>query len=229
MRGVKWFLAALLLCSCLLGVTIPVYSAHVDCLGCHNLHGGGGDALLIELTTEATCNTCHGLLNPYGFPEALVHDPIGYGVGVQGHITCRECHDSHNNVGSNVKLVGYEYDPETLLGDATGTTLPVTPPAIRVETSAEPAPDPDNPLNSTYRSVTFTSSNDFNIDGTFPGPGICQICHDPNHNIGADCKGCHPHNTGFKPKGCTDINCHDGNGSGALAISNASSHSLDAT
>jgi len=199
---------------------LPQHSG-LGCLGCHNLHGGSAGGLLTEADSESTCLSCHGLLNPFGITEVAVHDPVGYGQGSMGYITCRECHNPHDNIGSNIKLIGYAYDPETGREEGDGQIPALVSPAIRVELSTS---DINNPG---YRTVMFADVGDFNIDGTFPGPGVCQICHAPNHNVGADCSGCHPHDTGFKPKGCTSTGCHDGLGAGALAVSTASSHSTD--
>lgn len=199
----------------------------ITCIGCHNLHGGATDNnLTIEVSTEATCLSCHGPLNPFGITEAAIHDPIGFGVGNQGYISCRECHNPHDNLGNNIKLVGYEYDPQTGLGASAAAPqiLEITNPpdaAIRIETSSEPAPDPLNPYNSNYSGVVFESVADFSRGASNNGP--CQVCHTAGPTTGGDsgvgnfnghawgdnCATCHQHSDGFKKRHC--VECHDDN------------------
>lgn len=200
-------------------------AAHDDydgCFTCHKLHGAGsGTTLLAGADTESTCLACHG---PLGIAtEAATHNPAGLTPGQQGYITCRECHSAHNNTyanaATNLKYVGYTWDPE--VDPAKSTTFNV--PTIRVELSTT---DPAAPV---YRQVTFTGSTDFNIDNTVGGRGACEICHSPFHNQGNNCTtSCHKHATGFSAAGgCTG--CHDGTGVEALAVGPDSPHSETAT
>ncbi|MEK6248582.1 MAG: hypothetical protein N2C12_10415, partial [Planctomycetales bacterium] len=141
---------------------------------------------------------------------AEVHNPLGLASNHPGYITCRECHEAHSNQGGNIKLVGYLNDGENFFE-------PVTPPAIRKEL-------PET-IDLTYNVVTFTSPTEFNIDGS--PIGVCEVCHDPYHNAGNDCTQCHSHSGGFPKPDCTAVGCHDGNGTGALAVGVGSSHSTD--
>jgi hypothetical protein len=207
-----------LICLFMLVCTAPanaIIAEHIsfNC-GCHNLHNSVGANLLIALNSELTCLSCHGPLGTA--TEVTSHNPGGLTPGQQGYVTCRECHDAHNNQGGNVKMVGYNWDPEV------GPTK-FTVPTIRVELSTT---DPVAP--PVYRQVTFTANTDFNIDNMIGGRGICEICHSPFHNRGRDCTTCHQHATGFKPAGgCAG--CHDGTGVEALAVGPDSPHSITAT
>lgn len=208
-------LTAILLAVLLLlgnGASAPVQAllASHDCSYCHNLHGGfSTTALLKYSSTEALCLSCHSVkINDT--QAVAVHNPLNLASNQLGYITCRECHDPHDNVGGNIHLVGYKYDPST------GRRFSV--PNIREELPTS------NPALPVYRQVTFQSSADFNIDGIYPGPGACQICHSPNHNAGQNCSGCHAHEAEFAASGsCTA--CHNGLGSGALAVGPDSPHS----
>lgn len=186
--------------------------------GCHSFHSSNGENLLIALSSELTCLSCHGPLGTA--TEVTIHNPLGLTPGQQGYITCRECHNAHDNFGANVKLVGYDWDPVVDPTKATGFTTPT----IRAELSTT---DPVAP--PVYRTVTFTGSSDFNLDNTLGGRGACEICHSPFHNQGNNCTtSCHKHNTGFSAAGgCTG--CHDGTGVEALAVGPNSPHSETAT
>ncbi|MBE0503772.1 MAG: hypothetical protein IBX46_06545 [Desulfuromonadales bacterium] len=196
-------------------------AAHKDydgCSTCHDLHGAGtGTALLAGINTESTCLACHG---PLGIAnEAAIHNPLGLTPEQQGYVTCRECHGAHDNFGGNVKMVGYNWDPEKNINlDADKI------PGIRVELSTT---DPVAP--PVYLPVKFTGSTDFNIDNKIGGRGACEICHSPFHNQGNNCTiSCHKHDTGFSAAGgCTG--CHDGTGVEALAVGPDSPHSETAT
>lgn len=200
------------LCAAVL-ISAPVSSfallqAHLDyngCNTCHQLHGGSGGALLGGINTEATCLGCHGGLAP--FPEAVIHDPDGVGAGNMGYITCRECHDAHDNQGTNIKMVGYDWDPEV---DPSMSNI-FADPTIRIELSSS---DINNPV---YREVTFATRSDFS---RVAGDGSCQICHpagpisgptDLNNHQWGDCTVCHAHQDGFSKRQC--VECHDVNAS----------------
>jgi len=195
-----------------------IIAAHIsfNC-GCHNLHNSAGASLLIALNSELTCLSCHGPLGTA--TEVTIHNPQGLLPGQQGYVTCRECHNAHDNLGGNIKLVGYDWDPEI---DPAKSNL-FSDPTIRAELSTT---DPETP--PVYRQVTFTGSTDFNIDNTVGGRGACEICHSPFHNQGNNCTTCHQHATGFSAAGgCTG--CHDGTGVEALAVGPDSPHSETAT
>ncbi len=193
---------------------MPILQKHLDydgCDGCHSYHGSGsGFQLLAGVDTEATCKACHGPSSGAVIagmaPEAAVHDPAGVGVGNQGYITCRECHDNHSNEGGNTKLVGYDWDPVV---DPSKSNV-FAGPKIRVELKTS---DISSPV---YRDVTFVERpRDFKR----PAPdsdGVCQVCHNAGPTSGptvlqdhewGDCTICHMHEDGFKKRQC--VECHD--------------------
>lgn len=191
--------------------------AGFGCLGCHNLHGGGGGALLGEANSESTCLSCHGPLATA--TEVTIHDPNGHLSGNLGYITCLECHNPHNNDrlnangGTNIKLIGVVYD----FNDTNVPRTYLTSPQIREE-----APLPAG--LGTLREVVFeTSPADWSRSGD--GLGLCNACHGATHNVGEDCAACHAHNDSFIGKGCTG--CHDGTGAGALSVSVNSPHATN--
>ena len=139
-----------------------------DCSFCHDLHGAAGTSLLSYTDTEVLCLSCHA--TAIGATSgAAVHNPNGVASNQLGYITCRECHDPHDNVvnsqgSANIKLVGIKFDPST------GLTFPTA--RIREELPAGYGP---------YRPVVFTNPSQFYIDGTYPGTGACEICHGNNN------------------------------------------------
>lgn len=176
------------------------------CDSCHSFHGSGsGYQLLAGVDTEATCLACHGPLTPVA-TEVAVHDPAGVGVGNQGYITCRECHGARSNEGSNIKLVGYDWDPVV---DPSKTTVFANP-AIRVELTTS---DINSPV---YENVTFEARpDDFKRSDN---AGVCEACHNAGPTSGptvlldhewGDCTICHMHDDGFKKRQC--VECHDVN------------------
>jgi predicted CXXCH cytochrome family protein len=205
-------LAGLLISPTTVQALLPQHSGF-GCLGCHNLHGGTGGALLAEADSESTCLSCHG---PLGVAtEVTIHDPNTHGTGNLGYITCLECHNPHNNnrlnanAGNNIKLIGVEFD----FNDTGNPRTHLAVPQIREE----------SPLSlGVLKDVVFeTSPADWSRSGD--GLGLCNTCHGATHNVGADCTSCHAHDGGFAGAGCTG--CHDGLGAGALSISAASPHS----
>ena len=163
-------------------------AAH-DCSFCHDFHGAISNAGLLKYAnSEAVCLSCHNV-SINDTTAAAIHNPLSKVSTDSGYITCRECHNPHDNVGGNIKLIGYKYDP------ATGQRF--VNPTIWVETTVSPPPYP------TYKTVTFTSSADFNKGN---GAGSCEICHSGNHHVGEDCMGCHGHADGFV---ASCAGCHD--------------------
>jgi len=163
------------------GLNSPVYAllADHDCSFCHDLHGAASsDWLLSDVAVEAVCLSCHAV-SINDTDAAAVHNPAGVLSNEVGYITCRECHDPHDNYvndngNTNIKLIGIRFDPVT--GQRFSSAV------IREELPGGFGP---------YRPVIFEDRTDFNIDGNYPGPGICQICHDPRHNQGNACTDCH--------------------------------------
>lgn len=154
------------------------FLADHQCSYCHILHGAPGFSLLNDVTSEAVCLSCHAV-SINDTDAAAVHNPAGVASDEPGYITCRECHSPHDNVinangNPNIKLIGIRYDPVT--GARFNSAV------IREELPGGFGP---------YRPVIFEDRTDFNIDGNYPGPGICQVCHDPRHNQGRACTDCH--------------------------------------
>jgi len=193
----------------------PAHLNYKGCDTCHALHGSPGGFLLDATGGQATCEACHGVDGVA--TEAANHTPPGY------TIECRGCHDAHEYVGTpNEKMIGYKCDPATMYGCDNGPAMTGTPPVIRVQNATS---DINNPV---YVTVQFyNSATDFNIAGS--AVGVCEVCHSGNHNEGQDCTSCHSHATGFQPSGCDSAGCHDGNGSGGLAVGPNSPHSSNTT
>ncbi|MBW2477811.1 MAG: hypothetical protein JRE63_10870, partial [Deltaproteobacteria bacterium] len=206
-----WFLSVFLLAAIGFFDRADALLDSHQCTFCHDLHGGPGyETLLPAETSELVCLSCHTVsINDTAAAE--VHNPLGLASNQPGYITCRECHDAHSNQSGNIKLVGYKRDGENFWEA-------ITPPAIRKETPATGG--------SIYNVVTFTSSSDFNIASSAQ-LGPCEVCHDPYHNAGNDCTQCHSHSGGFSAPSCTATGCHDGNGTGALAVGENSPHSTN--
>ncbi len=165
-----------------------------QCNYCHNLHGAPGFTLLNNSQVEALCLTCHG---PGGIStlKAEVHQNEVRSSYPAFRITCRECHDPHDNQGNwrggvNIKLVGSRQD-------ATGFAKIVT-------------------VNSGTRHVVFESRGtdagqpslhsfaDADEDGNGYYDGVCETCHTLTRLHRNDASGGHSHNTG---KTCT-ASCH---------------------
>ncbi|TLM65346.1 MAG: hypothetical protein FDZ69_10355 [Deltaproteobacteria bacterium] len=186
-----------------------------DCSFCHDFHGSpSATGLLADVSAEAVCLTCHSGAGPG--PAVAIHNPRGKSSGEQGYITCRECHNPHDNIDGNIMLVGYKYDPQNNRSFSAAT--------MRVELTTS---DPASPV---YKPVTFaalTPPYDFNRDD---GTGPCEICHPAlNHSssVGTNCNDCHSHATGFPKPQCTAAGCHDGLGTGAKKVGPNSPHSTN--
>ena len=183
-----------------------------ECAFCHDFHGAPAFSLLKYSSTEVLCLSCHSVMIN-DTKAAAVHNPGDLASNEQGYITCRECHNPHQgNMGSNIKLVGYKYDPQNNRSFST--------PTIRVELPTS------NPAFPVYKPVTFESMTAPTADYyRHDGKGACEICHTSNHLIGADCAACHEHNKDFAPLppegfpatgSCT--NCHTGTGTDANGL-----------
>ena len=182
-----------------------------DCSFCHDFHGNPGySGLLIAESSELVCLSCHSVsINDTDAAE--VHNPNGLASNQSGYITCRECHDAHDNQGGNVKMVGYRRDAENWSSS-------FTIPGIRKEVP--------NTVGLTYNVVTFTGSTDFYIANSAQF-GPCEVCHSPNHNAGQDCTACHGHSGGFLPSAGACTSCHDGTDPFAPVITDSSPHAQD--
>jgi predicted CXXCH cytochrome family protein len=170
-----------------------------SCNYCHNVHGAPGSTLLKEAQIETLCISCHG---PAGIStlKAEVHLNDRNSLYPVFRITCRQCHDPHDNNGNwlggrNLRLVGSRQD-------ATGYARISTP-------------------NSAIRDVVFESRGfdagqatlhslaDADQDGNGYYDGVCETCHtltryhlntaagNHTHNTGDTCMRCHPHAGNF--------------------------------
>ncbi len=179
-----------------------------DCSFCHDFHGGPGySALLTAVSSELVCLTCH-TVDINTTKSAQVHNPLGLSSNQPGYITCRECHDAHDNQGGNVKMVGYKRDAQNW-----GASF--IAPGIRKELPST--------VGLTYNVVTYTGPADFNIAGSTVG--ACEACHASNHKVGKDCTLCHGHNSGFPSAGTGCLGCHDGTDGDAPVVTYDSPHS----
>ena len=201
--------------SCAIGVFDQAQAllADHDCSFCHDFHGNPGySGLLIAENSELVCLSCHSVsINDTDAAE--VHNPNNRASNESGYITCRECHDAHDNQGGNAKMVGYQRD-------AQNWSSSFTIPGIRKEVT--------NTVGLTYNVVTFTGSTDFYIANSAQ-LGPCEVCHSPNHNAGQDCTACHGHSGGFLPSAGACTSCHDGTDPSAPVITDASPHAGDDT
>jgi len=179
-----------------------------ECSFCHDFHGAiSNTGLLKYSSTEVLCLSCHSTI--VGSTEAAaVHNPQGLASNQQGYITCRECHNPHDNVDGNIKLVGYKFDPSTLQR--------FTVPTIREELTTSL---PGSPV---YKEVTFATMTEPADYYRNDGKGVCEICHTSNHLVGKDCINCHNHKNdfggtvdpaeGFPPVSPECTYCHNGTG-----------------
>ncbi len=175
-------------------------SSH-QCSFCHDVHLAPGASLLRDTVVEALCLTCHG---PAGTSvlKAEVHTNASKSAYPLFRISCRGCHDPHDNRanwlgGTNLKLVGTRQD-------STGRAEILTP-------------------NSGIRDVVFESRGtgagqpalhsfadaDQDLNGYYDG--VCETCHTltkyhrnnasdgHRHHTGETCTRCHEHVTDFNP------------------------------
>lgn len=177
------------------------FIASHECAYCHQLHGAPGFALLKETQIETLCLTCHG---PGGTStlKADVHTNDKNSNYLPFRISCRVCHDPHDNLpnwlgGTNIKLVGSEQD-------TTGyarITYPVPDGDILDVVYESRGTDAGEP------SLHSFADNDENGDTVYDG--VCETCHtltghhrnnpseDHSHHVGETCTRCHAHLDGF--------------------------------
>lgn len=176
----------------------PLIASH-ECSYCHGVHGAAGPALLKEAQVETLCLTCHG---PGGTStlKADVHTNAARSDYPPFRISCRGCHDPHDNLpnwlgGMNIKLVGSEQD-------TTGYARITTPNnGIRDVVYESRGTDAGEP------SLHSFADND--EDGNTVYDGVCETCHtltrhhhnnasgDHSHHVGETCTRCHDHLDGF--------------------------------
>ncbi len=169
-------------------------SSH-QCNYCHNVHGALGNALLNNAQVEALCLTCHG---PGGIStlKADVHQNEARSSYPAFRISCRGCHDPHDNLrnwlnGTNIKTVGARQD-------GTGLARIATPNSGVREVVFE----------SRGRDAGFPSLHSFadaDQDGNGYYDGICETCHTLTKFHRNDPSGGHSHNTG---RTCTICHAH---------------------
>ena len=175
------------------------FNPNHDCSFCHAVHGASGSTLLKEATVETLCLTCHG---PGGTStlKADVHTNARNSNYPPFRISCRDCHDPHDNQlnslgGTNIKLVG------SIL-DSTGyAKVNYTDGTFRVVVFESRGTDAGEP------SLHSFADND--EDGNAVYDGVCETCHtltghhrnnpteDHRHHVGETCTRCHHHLDGF--------------------------------
>jgi DmsE family decaheme c-type cytochrome len=69
----------------------PIREGKVACTDCHDAHGGKGDHMLVEATTNETCYKCHAEKRG---PFLFEHEPV--------QDDCSECHDPHGSVNDQL-------------------------------------------------------------------------------------------------------------------------------
>lgn len=193
------------------GNAAALSDGHATCNYCHDLHGGPGNNLLNQpnqsdhvLLVEVVCLNCHdGIDSPIaGAPVVLSHnDDRGYGDW--RYISCRECHDPHDNQDNagekpNLKMVGWVMDPANIPSSYANAKIRRIDNDNRSHTST---------AAGLITDVYFETATDF-VDGSEVPPydRICEVCH-RNENfsdhegegdvVGRDCQDCHTHGTGF--------------------------------
>lgn len=164
-----------------------------QCYYCHNMHGAPGFTLLNNAQVEALCLTCHG---PGGIStlKAEVHQNEARSQYPTFRITCRGCHDPHDNLpnwtgGTNIKLVGAV---TSSLGKAQIVTVNSGTRFVTFESRGTDAGQP-----------SLHSFADADQDGNGYYDGVCETCHTLTKFHRNNSSGGHSHNTG---KTCT--NCH---------------------
>ena len=180
------------------GSAKALIAAH-QCNYCHAVHGAAGSALLNDTQAETLCLSCHG---PAGIStlKAEVHLNDRNSVYPAFRITCRTCHDPHDNGGnwlggSNIRLTGSRQD-------ATGYARITTPNSGVREVVFESR-------GSTAGMPTLHSFADADEDANGYYDGVCETCHtltkfhrnsaagSHNHNTGDTCVRCHLHASNF--------------------------------
>ncbi len=192
------------------GSAVALSDKHASCDYCHNLHGGPGNNLLNQpnqsdhvLLVEVVCSNCHDAIDPpiASAPQVLSHNETR-GFGDWRYISCRECHDPHDDQanafgGVNLKMVGFKLDPANLgSGFATARIRRI---------------DNDNRSHSAAGTITTVryenagpATWDFAVGAS--DSHVCEVCHstedfsdhEGNGDVrGTDCTACHAHGGGF--------------------------------
>ncbi len=183
---------------------------HATCNYCHDLHGGPGNNLLNQpnqsdhvLLVEVVCSNCHDAVDPpiATAPQVVSHN-FDRGNDDWRYISCRECHDPHDNQnnaggGTNLKMVGFKLDPADLTSGFAAAQI------RRIDSANQSHTD-----TGTVTDVYFETATDF-VDGSQVAPydRICEVCHRDedfashswggNDVVGRDCQDCHAHSDGF--------------------------------
>lgn len=69
----------------------PIREGVVTCTSCHEVHGGKGDGMLVEMTVNETCYQCHAEKRG---PFLFEHEPV--------QDDCTHCHQPHGSVNDNL-------------------------------------------------------------------------------------------------------------------------------
>lgn len=194
--------------------TFALSVGHATCNYCHDLHGGPGNNLLNQpnqsdhvLLVEVVCSNCHDAVDPpiATAPQVVSHN-FDRGNDDWRYISCRECHDPHDNQnnagsGTNLKMVGFKKDPADI---STGFATAKIRRIDNIDGDQRSHSDP-----ATITDVYFETATDF-VDNSEVAPynRICEVCHrnvsfssheGEGNVIGRDCQDCHTHGTGFGP------------------------------
>lgn len=172
----------------------PSLIASHQCSFCHNVHGATGSPLLSNAQVETLCLTCHG---PGGVSalKAEVHKNKTCSSYRPFRITCRQCHNPHDNVaswttGTNIKLVGAV---TSSLGYAQIVTTNSGTRYVVLQS-----------LGTGTSQPSLHSFADSDQDGNGCYDGVCETCHtltkhhrnnapDTKHHTGDTCTICHAH------------------------------------
>lgn len=200
------------------GNAVALSDGHATCNYCHDLHGGPGNNLLNQpnqsdhvLLVEVVCSNCHDAVDPpiATAPQVSTHNPNNRVYGDWDYISCRECHDPHDNQvnadgGSNLKMVGFRLDPANLPSGSSTAQIRL----ISNGGGNGPIDNQDHSDPAFLTDVIFADREQPDTDfHRSDGRGICAICH-PVRNLNGhtqtflntnNCTRCHAHGAGFNP------------------------------
>lgn len=184
---------------------------HATCDYCHALHGGPGNNLLNQpnqsdhvLLVEVVCSNCHDAVDPpiTTAPQVVSHN-FDRGNDDWRYISCRECHDPHDNQnnaggGTNLKMVGFKKDSaDPSSGFATAKIR-------RIDADGSPNTSHTDPnyITDVYYENAGPTTWDY-AKGSNDNQ-ICEVCHSDRsfsfhhgRSPGDDCQECHKHSSGF--------------------------------
>lgn len=201
----------------LVAVPSPTAAQVHGCDYCHDLHGGGFQALNVRDLQVDLCQWCHdpdsggpteidGKTIPKQGRGAAANSGFADHIGVRStdgfQPSCWDCHNHEGEANGNLVLIQAQM-PEA----AGAANLPVL-------------------FNAYLGTNSFADSDTTRLDG------VCEVCHtetqrhqstpnfpsglpanDRRHNAGADCTTCHSHDTGHQGSGSC-LTCHAAGGAG---------------